>query len=45
MDSKAQATFERADMILKEVGVFVQIDGLECELPQSLTSVGIGTGI
>lgn len=32
-------------MVFEEIRVFVQIDGLECELPQSLTSICIGTGI
>lgn len=45
MDGKAQPAFERADVVLEEVRVFVQVYSLERELPQSLTSVCIGTGI
>jgi len=45
MNGKAETAFERADMVFEEIRIFVQIDGLERELPQSLTSICIGTGI
>ena len=45
MNSKAQTTFEGADVVLEEIWIFVQIDSLERELPQSLTSICVGAGI
>jgi len=43
MNGQAQTAFERADVVFEEIGIFVQIDGLEREFPQSLTSIRIGT--
>lgn len=45
MDGKAQTAFERANVVLEEVGVLVQVDGLQRKLAQSLTSVCVGTGV
>lgn len=41
MHCKAQATFEAADVVLKEVWVLVEIDGLKREFSEALSSVGI----
>jgi hypothetical protein len=41
MHCKTQATFEAADVVLEEVWVFVEIDGLKRELSEALSSVGI----
>lgn len=42
VDGQAEATFEAADVVLEEVGVLVEIDGLESELSETLTAVGVG---
>lgn len=39
---KTQTTFEASDMVLEKVRVFVEVDSFECELAQSLSSVGVG---
>ena len=41
MHCKTQATFETADVVLEEVRVLVEVDGLERELSETLSSVGI----
>jgi hypothetical protein len=41
VDSQAQAAFEAADVVLEEVRVLVEVDGLERQLPETLPSVGI----
>lgn len=43
--SKTQATFERTNMILEEVRVFVEINGFQRQLPQTFSSIGIGSGL
>ena len=45
VNSKTQATFERANMILEEVRVFVEINGFQRKLPQTFSSIGIGGGL
>lgn len=42
---KAEPTFEGADMVLEEVGVFVEIDGFEGEFAETFSAVGIGGGV
>ena len=42
---RTETTFEAADVILEEVRVLVKVDGLERELPQPLSSVGIRRGL
>jgi len=44
MDSEAEPAFERADVVLEEVGVFVEIDCFEGEFAQALAAVGVGGG-
>jgi hypothetical protein len=45
MDCEAESTLEAADMVLEEVGVLVEVDGLEREFAQALSSVGVGCGL
>lgn len=45
MDRKTQSTLEASDMVLEDVRVFVEVDGLEREFAQSLSSVGVGCGL
>ena len=42
MYCETEPTFEGADVVLEEVGVFVQIDGFEGEFAETLSSVGVG---
>ena len=42
MDREAQPALETSDVILEEVGVFVEVDSFERELPQSFSSVCVG---
>ena len=42
VDCQAEPTLEGSDVVLEEVGVFVEIDGLESELSETLSSVCIG---
>ena len=42
MDCKTQTAFEASNVVLEEVRVFVEVDGLERELAQTLSSVGVG---
>jgi len=39
VDSQAQTTFERADVVLEEVWVLVEVDCLEREFAEALTTV------
>jgi len=41
MDCEAEPTFEGTNVILEEVGVFVEIDGFEGEFAQTFSSVGV----
>jgi hypothetical protein len=42
VNCQAQTAFEASDVVLEEVRVLVQVDGLERELSETLSSVGIG---
>jgi hypothetical protein len=42
VDRQAKPAFEGADVVFEEVRIFVQIDGLERELAQTFSSVGVG---
>jgi hypothetical protein len=42
MNCETQSAFEGADVVLEEVGVFVEIDGFEGEFAESFSSVGVG---
>ena len=42
VDREAEATFEGADVVFEEVGVFVEVDGFESEFSETLSSVGVG---
>jgi hypothetical protein len=42
MDCEAESTFEGSDVVFEEVRVFVEVDGLECELAEPLSSVSVG---
>lgn len=41
MDCETQAAFEASNVVLEEVGVFVEVDGLQRKLSETLASVGI----
>lgn len=45
MYCETKTAFEGADMILEEVGVFVEIDGFEGEFAEAFSSVGVGGGM
>lgn len=45
MYCEAEPTFEGADVILEEVGVFVEIDGFEGEFAEAFAAVGVGSGV
>ena len=45
MNREAEPAFERANVVLEEVRIFVQVDGLKRKFPQSFPSVGVGTGV
>ena len=45
VDRKTQAALEGTDVVLEEVGVFVEVDGLEGEFPEALSSVGVGARV
>jgi hypothetical protein len=45
VDRQAETALEATDVVLKEVRILVEVDGLECELPETLSSVGIGCGL
>jgi hypothetical protein len=44
VNSQAKTTLEAADMVLEEVGVFIEVDGLKRKLSQTLPAVSIGSG-
>ena len=44
VDSETESAFEGANMILKEVGVFVKVDCFESEFAETLTAIGICAG-
>jgi hypothetical protein len=41
---QTKAAFEASDVVLEEVRVLVEIDGLERELAKSFATVGVGCG-
>lgn len=41
VNREAETAFERSDVILEEVGVFVEIDGFKGEFAQSLSSISV----
>lgn len=43
VDRQAETTFKASDVILEEVRVLVQVDGLERELAKTFATVGIGS--
>ena len=45
MHGETQPTFEGTDVVFEEVGVFIEIDGFEGELAETLSSVGVGSGV
>jgi hypothetical protein len=42
VDRQAEAALEASDMVLEEVRVLVEVNGLERELAQTFSSVGVG---
>lgn len=40
---EAEPAFKGADVVFEKVRVFVQVDGLEGELPETFTPVGVCT--
>jgi hypothetical protein len=42
VDGQAESTFEGSNVVLEEVGVFVQVNSLESEFAQTLSSISIG---
>ena len=44
VDGQAEAAFEAADVVLEEVGVFVEIDRFEGEFAQTFAAVGVCGG-
>lgn len=44
MHGQAEAAFEGANVVLEEVGVLFEVDGLKGKLAEALTSVGVGGG-
>ena len=45
VDREAEAAFEGADVVLEEVGVFVEVDGFEGEFAESFAAVGVRGGV
>jgi hypothetical protein len=45
VDRQAETAFKASDVVLEEVGVFVEVDGLEGELAEALAAVCIGCGL
>ena len=41
VDGQAEATFEASDVVLEEVRVLVEVDGLECEFAKAFTTVSV----
>lgn len=44
VDCQAQTALEAADVVLKEIGVFFEVDCFQRELAQPLAPVGVGCG-
>lgn len=44
MNCEAKSALERANMILEEVGIFVQVDSLKSKLPKSFPPICICAG-
>jgi hypothetical protein len=42
VDGQAESTFEGTDVVLEEVRVFVQVNSLESEFAQTLSSISVG---
>lgn len=42
VDCQAETTLEGTDVVLEEVGVFVEVDGFEGELSKTFSSVCVG---
>jgi len=42
MYCEAEPAFEGADVVFKEVRIFIEVYGFQCELSESLSSVCIG---
>jgi len=42
VDCQAETALEGADVVLEEVGIFVEVDGFEGEFAQTLAAVGVG---
>lgn len=42
MYCETQPAFEGADVVLEEIRIFVEVDGLESEFAQTFASVGVG---
>ncbi|KAL8748354.1 MAG: hypothetical protein Q9184_007364 [Pyrenodesmia sp. 2 TL-2023] len=42
---EAEAAFEGADVVLEEVGVFVEVDGFEREFAETFAAVGVRGGV
>ena len=42
MNCQTEAALEASDVVLEEVRVLVEVDGLERKLAQTLTAIGIG---
>lgn len=42
MDCQTQAALEAADVVFEKVGVFVEVDGFECEFAEAFATVGVG---
>ena len=45
VDRQTETALEAADVVLEEVRVLVKVDGLERELSETLSSVGIRRGL
>lgn len=45
MDCQAETAFKASDMVLEEVGVFVEVDCLEGELAKTLATVCVRCGV
>ena len=45
VDGEAEPAFERAEVVAEDVGVFVEVDGLEREFAEAFAAVGIRGGV
>ena len=41
VNCKTETTFEGANVVLEEVGIFVEIDGLKSKFPKSFSAISI----